>query len=123
MNDTSRKRTLVVIRHSPYGSSLGRAALDTALAMAAFEQPLDILFMGDGLAQLLPGQDSQAIGVKNIGKLIGSLPLYGIEFAYADAAGVERFGLDPAQAPVPLKLLDRASINSLMLASDHLLGM
>lgn len=123
MNDTSRKRTLVVIRHSPYGSSLGRAALDTALAMAAFEQPLDILFMGDGLAQLLPGQDSQAIGVKNIGKLIGSLPLYGIEFAYADAAGVERFGLDPTQAPVPLKLLDRASINSLMLASDHLLGM
>lgn len=123
MSDTTRKRALVVIRHSPYGSSLGRAALDTALAMAAFEQPLDILFMGDGVSQLLPGQDSQAIGVKNIGKLLGSLPLYGIEFAYADAAGVERFGLDPALAPVPLKLLDGASINSLMLASDHLLGM
>ena len=52
MSDAARKRALVIIRHSPYGSSLGRAALDTALAMAAFEQPVDILFMGDGTGLL-----------------------------------------------------------------------
>lgn len=123
MSDTTGKRALVIIRHSPYGSSLGRAALDTALAMAAFEQPVDILFMGDGVAQLLPEQDSNAIGVKNIGKLLGSLPLYGIDFAYADSSSLQRFGLDPAKAPVPLKVLDGPAINALMAASDHLLGM
>ena len=123
MSDTARKRVLVIIRHSPYGSSLGRAALDTALAMAAFEQPVDILFMGDGVAHLLPQQDSSAIGVKNIGKLLGSLPLYGIEFAYAEGFSLQHFGLDPGLAPVPLKVLDGPAINALMAASDHLLGM
>ena len=123
MSDTARKRALVIIRHSPYGSSLGRAALDTALAMAAFEQPVDILFMGDGVAQLLPQQDSSAIGVKNIGKLLGSLPLYGIDFAYAEGSSLQRFGLNPGRAPVPLKVLDGLGINAMMAACDHLLGM
>ena len=69
----------MVVRHSPYGSSLARASLDVALAAAAFEQPVKLLFMGDGVLQLLPEQDSRAIGQKNIGRLLSSLPLYDID--------------------------------------------
>lgn len=122
MSKTDPKKLLVVIRHTPYGSSLGRASLDAALAMAAFDQAVDLLFVGDGVLQLSPGQDSQAIGVKNIGKLLGSLPFYDIESVYVEAAGAKRYGLDPAMTPVPVTLLDAPAINALMAGADHLLG-
>jgi tRNA 2-thiouridine synthesizing protein C len=122
VSKADRKKLLVVIRHTPYGSSLGRASLDVALAMAAFDQAVDVLFMGDGVLQLLAGQDGKAIGVKNIEKLLGSLPLYDIESVYVDAAGAKRYGLDSARTPVPVTLLDAPAINALMADADHLLG-
>ena len=70
-----RRRTLIVVRRAPYGSSLSRASLDAALALAAFDQLVDILFMGDGVLHLLPDQMSSEIGAKNVGKLLSSLPL------------------------------------------------
>jgi tRNA 2-thiouridine synthesizing protein C len=63
------KSILIVLRHSPYGSSLAKASLDVAFAHAAFEQSVDLLFLGDGVLQLLPEQDSQLLGMKNAGIL------------------------------------------------------
>ena len=117
-----RKTSLLVIRHTPYGSSLGRASLDAALAMAAFDQPLAVLFLGDGVLHLLPEQDSHAIGVKNIGKLLASMPLYDITAVFAEAAAVERYGLDLTAAPLPCQSLETADIRKLMTDNDHLLG-
>ena len=122
VSEGSRRSTLVVIRHSPYGSTLGRTSLDAALAMAAFEQPVEVLFMGDGVLQLLPKQDSEAIGVKSVGKLLGSLPLYEIASAYVDANAAKRYQVDLSLAPLPCEALDQAGIRRLMTSSDHLLA-
>ena len=122
MVEESRKVSLVIVRHTPYGSSLGRASLDATLAMAAFDQPVDVLFLGEGVLHLLPEQDSHAIGVKNIAKLLASMPLYEIASAYVDAAAAERYGVDPALAPLPCETLDRDGIRALMTGSNHLLG-
>ena len=113
---------LIVLRHSPYGSSLAGTSLDVALASAAFEQPVDLLFLGDGVLQLQPGQDSEEPGVRNKGKLLASLPLYGIERVYADADAVVRYRLDLAAAPVGAVALNPVEIHELMVAHDHLLG-
>ena len=117
-----RKTSLVIIRHTPYGSSLGRTALDAALAMAAFDQPVQLLFLGEGVLHLLPDQDSHAIGVKNIGKLLAAMPLYEIASVYVDADAARRHGLDLALAPLPCESLDPAGIRTLMSSNDHLLG-
>ena len=118
----SRKRLLLLIRHSPYGSSLARASLDVALAAAAFDQPVSLLFTGDGVLQLLPDQDSEALGIKNPGRLLASLPLYDIEQVYVDAGAAARYQVDLAASPVPARALDRQGINALMDQHDHLLG-
>jgi tRNA 2-thiouridine synthesizing protein C len=122
MSSTDTNTILVVIRHSPYGSSLSRAALDTALAAAAFEQPVQLLFMGDGVLQLLPQQDSHAIGAKNIGRQLASLPLYDIESVFAEAIAVQRYKLDLSTAPVPVQEVTAAQIHGLMSACDNVLG-
>jgi len=118
----SQKRNLVVIRHAPYGSGLSRAAVDAALAMAAFEQPVTVLFLGDGVLQLVPSQDSQRIGLKNIGRLLASFPLYGIEQVYADAQALRRYGMDPLAAPVSTVPLEGDAVRALLCGHDHLLG-
>ena len=122
MENTRSKSLLVVIRHSPYGSSLSRASLDVALSAAAFEQPLSLLFTGDGVLQLRPGQDTQAWGVKNLERLLASLPLYDIDQVYVDAESAARYALDLEVAPLPALSLDRTAIRELMDKHDHVLG-
>jgi tRNA 2-thiouridine synthesizing protein C len=116
------KKTLVVIRHTPYGSSLARAALDAAMAMAAFEQAVDILFLGDGVLHLMPDQDGAAIGVNNVGKLLASLPLYDIDSVYVDAASAAKYRITTYDTPIAGQFLDQAQIQQLLSRNDHLLG-
>jgi tRNA 2-thiouridine synthesizing protein C len=122
MATADRPRLLVVIRHTPYGSGLARASLDAALAAAAFDQPIQVLFMGDGVLQLVPGQDSSAIGLRNIARLLGSFPLYDIEHVYIDEEAAGRLGVDPSKAPLPTRTLNAAGIHALMDSCDHLLS-
>jgi tRNA 2-thiouridine synthesizing protein C len=118
-----KKRILIVMKHSPYGSSLAKAAVDVALATAAFEQRVDLLFAGDGVLQLMPGQDSHSLGKKNIGRQLGSLPLYDIERVYVDAEAAARYNLDTASTPVATELLNPTEMHQLMVDYDHLLGL
>ena len=78
--------------------------------------------MGDGVLHLLPEQESRAIGVKNIGKLLASMPLYDIDSVYVDETAADRHGLDLDQAPLPCCRLDAAGMRQLMIDGDHLLG-
>ncbi len=70
------KRILIICRKAPYGNSLANAALNVALATSVFDQTLALLFMGDGVWQLMPGQDSMGIAHKNLSKQLSALPLY-----------------------------------------------
>ena len=83
MNMPSRE-LLLVCRHSPYGSQLSRSALDIALAASVFERDLSVLFMDEGVWQLLPDQDASSVDSKNIEKTIDSFPLYDLDSLYVD---------------------------------------
>ena len=117
-----RKRHLLVLRHSPYGSSLARASVDLALAMGAFEQDFDILFMGDGVLQLLPQQHSAAIGLKNVGRALSSLPLVDLDYVYADADALAAHGLDPDALLLPVRPLRGDDLRRLLSGCDHLVS-
>ena len=122
MAGNSDKSLLLLIRHAPYGSSLARASIDVALAAAAFDQAVTLLFVGDGVLQLMPDQDAGTRGVRNLGKLLASLPLYDIEQVYVDAEAAARYQLDLSCAPLSAKALDREAMASLLTKHDHLLG-
>jgi tRNA 2-thiouridine synthesizing protein C len=117
-----RKTLLVLVRQPPYGSSLARAAVDAALAAAAFDQPVSLLFLDQGVLQLLPDQDTQALGVKNLGKMLSSLPLYDIDRVYVDGVALQRFGLDSGQLAVSAEVLDNQQLQALISAHDHLVS-
>ncbi|MEH6582167.1 MAG: sulfurtransferase complex subunit TusC [Halioglobus sp.] len=122
MDSAGKKSQLIIVRHSPYGNSLARAGLDAALSAAAFDQPVQLLFLGEGVLQLLSAQDSSAIASRNIFKLIGSLPLYGIETLHVDADAMGRYAIELSELPVGARPLDRSAMRQLITEHDHVLG-
>ncbi len=122
MKQDGKKTVLVVLKHSPYGSSLAKASLDVALAAGAFEQAIDLLFLGDGVLQLLPDQDSHKLGLKNVSRQLASLPFYDINSVYVDAEAAARYNLDLTKAPIETRALEQKQMHQLMVGYDHLLG-
>lgn len=117
-----RKRHLLVLRRSPYGSGLARASVDLALAMGAFEQHVELLFLGEGVLQLIPGQASDGIGVKNVGRALASLPLVDVERVYVDARALAQYGLEPDQLLLPAIAVEGEDLRALLADCDHLVG-
>ncbi len=67
-----KKRFMFVNRKAPYGSIYALEILEMVLISAAFEQDAVIAFIDDGVYQILKGQDTKAVGMKNFS------PTYGV---------------------------------------------
>jgi len=116
------KRYLIVCRRAPYGDSYAREALDVALAAAAFDQGVALLFLGDGVAQLVNAQNSAAIGEKSFEKQLSALPLYDVDTLYADADALQRRGLSANDFSLPAQLVDAQEIAALLASHDVVLN-
>lgn len=95
------KRTLALCRQAPYGSALAREGLEAVLAAAAMEQAPHLLFMGDGVFQLLHGQAPEAIQQKNLHRNLQVLPMFGVETIYICRRSLEARGIDAEQLKLP----------------------
>ncbi len=113
-----RKKLLFVARSPPYGRDRARALLDMALAASVYEQDIELLFLGDGVYQLLPGQDGAPIGAKTLGNAMEALALYGIGRPRVEAAALAERGLRADQLVIAAEPLDAGGIRDLFGQSD-----
>lgn len=116
------KRYLIICRRPPYGESYAREALDAALATAAFDQPVALLFLGDGVTQLLNAHDSTAIGEKSFEKQLSALPLYDLNTIYADANALQQRGFTASDLSLPAQTLSDTEISTLLKSHDVVLN-
>ena len=112
----------MVLRRAPYGNTLARSSLDVALAAAAFEQEIQLLFMDDGVWQLLPAQHATGIGAKNLYKTLQSMPLYGIETFHVEAESLAKRQISPAQLGPGISLLKADALPAFIDGFDQVLG-
>ena len=96
--------------------------MDLALALGAFEQDFDVLFIGEGVLQLLPDQASDGIGIKNVGRALSSLPLVDVERVYVDAEALAEYGLQPDALLLPATPVLGPDLRALLAGCDHLVG-
>ncbi|MFQ3201987.1 MAG: tRNA 2-thiouridine synthesizing protein C [Zhongshania sp.] len=73
---------LYLFTRQAYGHSFAREALDMALATAAFDQKVSIVFLQDAIYQLLAANDAPRVEEKPHTGVINALPLYDIEYIY-----------------------------------------
>lgn len=104
---------LVISRQAPWSGPSAREALDIVLAGGAFDLPIGLLFMDDGVFQLAPQQNAKAVQQKDLSANLQALGLFGIDDVFACGHSLAERGLiAPASAQALgndaiCKLIDR----------------
>lgn len=92
------KRVAFVFKSAPHGSAAGREGLDALLATSALTEDIGVFFIGDGVLQLMPGQQPGLILARDYIATFRVLPLYDIDQCYLCAASVRERGVSPDNA-------------------------
>ncbi|CEA05117.1 sulfur relay protein TusC [Pseudomonas saudimassiliensis] len=116
------KSLLIISRHAPTRAA-AREALDVALAAAAFGVPCGLLFMDDGVLQLIRGQDSSQIKLKSLAANLQALPLFGVEDVLVCQHSLGERGLQTNQCLPEARPVSTAEIATLVDHYDQILSL
>lgn len=112
----------IVIRHAPYGRHKAQESLEAILAASVYGQKLTLIFMGDGVLQLLTNQDPQEIKQKSIQKQLSALALYDVDRLFVCKHSLEQRAIDLSRLSVNTTQLDQKSLRAVLHEQDSLLS-
>ena len=116
------KKFMFVNRKAPYGTIYALESLEVVLITATFDQDVSLVFIDDGVYELVKGQQTQGIGIKNFSPSYRALDGYDVEKLYVDRASLTRRGLDEKDLLVPVEVLDTEQMGQLMAQQDVILS-
>jgi len=128
------KKFLYVNRKAPHGTIYALESLEVVLIGAAFEQKVALAFLDDGVFQLVKGQNTKEIGVKNFANTYRALGDYDVRELYVEAESLAERGLsaadlleithenDAGEDVSSLRIVDRAQMAKIMSGQDVILS-
>ena len=131
-----RKKLMFVNRKAPYGTIYALEALEVVLISAAFEQDVSLAFLDDGVYQLMKGQNTSGIGMKNFSPTYRALGDYEVKKLYVEKESLDERGLKPedlmeityedededfAEKP-SVRIVSRSELTDIMAQQDVLLN-
>lgn len=116
------KRFMYVNRKAPYGTIYALECLEMVLVAAAFDQDVSMVFVDDGVYQLVKGQDTKAINMKNFSPTYRALEGYDVEKLYVEKESLAARGLTAGDLVVPVEVLSAAELTEVMAAQDVVLS-
>jgi tRNA 2-thiouridine synthesizing protein C len=116
------KKVMFVNRKAPYGTVYALESLEVVLITATFDQDVSLVFLDDGVYELLKGQDTKGIGIKNHSKTYRALDGYDVEKLYVERESLEARGLSEDQLLVDVEVLGSAQMGELMAEQDVVLS-
>ena len=116
------KKFMFMNRKAPYGTIYALESLEVVLITATFDQDVSLVFMDDGVYELVKGQQTKGIGIKNFSPSYRALEGYDIEKLYVDQASLEQRGLTVNDLLVPVEVLDKQGLGELMQQQDVILS-
>ena len=112
------KKFMFVNRKAPYGTVYALEGLEVVLISAAFDQDVSLVFLDDGVYDLVKGQNTKGIEVKNFSPTYRALEGYDIEKLYVERESLAARGLTQDNLIVPVEVLTAAEISELMGQQD-----
>ena len=112
------KKFMFVNRKAPYGTIYALEGLEVVLISAAFDQDVSLAFVDDGVYQLMKGQHTKAIDVKNFSPTYRALEGYDIEKLFVEKESMEARGLSEENLIVPVEVVSRQDMGKLMEEQD-----
>jgi len=116
------KKFMFVNRKPPYGSIHALESLEVVLIAATFDQDVSLVFLDDGVYELVKGQDTKATGIKNHSKTYRALEGYDVEKLYVERESLEARGLAESDLMVDVQVLSSAEMAELMASQDVVLS-
>ncbi|MCL6268806.1 sulfurtransferase complex subunit TusC [Sansalvadorimonas sp. 2012CJ34-2] len=108
--------------HAPYGSTLARDGIESLLVAASYDMNATVLFMGDGVLQLVAEQEPGELPQKNTGAMLQALEMYGIENILVCREDMLVFGLQAEQLLLKAKQVSRSDIPGIIREQDRVLN-
>lgn len=112
------KKFMFVNRKAPYGTIYALEALEVVLISAAFDQDVSLAFLDDGVYQIVKGQHTKAIDVKNFSPTYRALEGYDIEKLYVEKESLEKRGLTEADLLVDVQVMGSDEMAKMMAEQD-----
>jgi tRNA 2-thiouridine synthesizing protein C len=116
------KKFMFVNRKAPYGTIYALESLEVVLITATFDQDVSLVFIDDGVYELVKGQQTKGIGVKNFSPSYRALDGYDVEKLYVDQTSMDQRGLTEADLLVPVEVLSDEQMGQLMAQQDVILS-
>ena len=107
---------LYVFSRPPHGSINAQEGLDALLMGSAFTT-CSVLFVGDGLMQLIEGQSTDEMGTKNFSLGFGALKDYGVTRIACSKPDLVASGLNNEDFVIEVESLDAAGMQAFI--RDH----
>src|SRR3990167_2081879 len=115
------KSLLIISRQPPWSGPTAREALDIALAGGAFDLPIGMLFLDDGVFQLSTAQQPATLQQKDLGANLQALPMFGVEALYTSTRSLQERGLERQKLNLAVELLDDAGLTALVARYDQVI--
>lgn len=103
-----RSELLFVVGVDPAKRQVAMEVLSEILTFAAFDIPIRLLFLDQGIMLLMPGSDPQITG------MMATLPLYGITDVFVEKESVLECGINVDSLPENVGRLPRSEIHTFM---------
>lgn len=116
------KNLAFLMRRSPYAGSRAMESIEAAMVAAVFDQNVTLIFLDDGVYQLISGQEGAGLGLKSVANALRALPAYDIEQLVVAGEALESRGLDPADLAVSATVARNAEIRELIARQDVVLS-
>lgn len=108
------KSFLFVMRRPPHSGVRLSETLDALLTAAAFDQRVAVLWLDDGVLQLLAQQQPESLALKDTSAIFKALELYEVTELCVERESLQERGLTPEDLILPVRLVGRSEINALI---------
>lgn len=116
------KKFMFINRKAPYGTIYALESLEVVLIATTFDQDVSLVFMDDGVYELIKGQQTKDIGLKNFSPSYRALEGYDVEKLYVDQDSLKHRGLTENDLLVPVEVLNAEQLAELMAQQDVVLS-
>ncbi|AIW20047.1 sulfurtransferase [Vibrio coralliilyticus] len=111
-----------LFRSAPHGSASGREGVDALLAASAYCEDISVLFIGDGVYQLIAGQQTGNILSKDYSPMLKLFDLYDIEQVYVCSDSLAERGLAQADLVIDAESLSVVDMQAQLHRADKVLS-
>ena len=112
------RSVLYLIRQFP--GELANETIDLMLVSGVFEQPTSVVFMGDGVWQLVG--DGSKIERKDTTRALNALPMYDVESLYVDETSLVERGIASHDINLPVQVISDREVTELLHDHDVVIG-